>query len=288
MVLSEKIRLFNILLADDGTDNMRAAIQFLAELPHEKDCAVNALRVFTPTEGSEFSRIEAETQHTRNYLKSRHFHYRSELIQGNPSEIIIQHAESSKPDLVVLGSKATGKFAGLLGNVASDVVHSGKWPVLIAREPYTGLKKVLLVTDGSDASHITAQFLESFPMIPTTTVEILHVVQPVQVTYPIEPAGMAIATLSPEEEERMNQENIAEGEKILTTTHALLPSLPNVRTHLLVGDPVEQIVHFIKQEQIDLLVCGSRGIGNFAGWLLGSISRDLVRLAPCSVLVYRS
>ena len=80
MVLSEKIRLFNILLADDGTDNMRAAIQFLAELPHEKDCAVNALRVFTPTEGSEFSRIEAETQHTRNYLKSRHFHYRSELI----------------------------------------------------------------------------------------------------------------------------------------------------------------------------------------------------------------
>lgn len=288
MTITYKIHLFNILLADDGSEHMKAAIQFLAELPHEKECAVSALRVFTPTEGSEFSRLEAESQRTRNFLKSRHFFYTTELIQGNPSEIIIQHAEKTNPDLVVLGGRSTGRMGGLLGNVASDVVHSGKWPVLIAREPYTGLKKVLLVTDGSEASHNTADFLGNFPLQPDTQVEILHVVAPVQVTYPIEPAGMAIATISAEDEERMNQENLAKGQQILMQTKGLLPNEMNSKTTLLVGDPVDRILNFIKQEKIDLLVCGSRGVGNFTGWLLGSISRELVRHSPCSVLVFRS
>lgn len=288
MTITDKIHLFNILLADDGSEHMKAAIQFLAELPHEKECSVSALRVFTPTEGSEFSRLEAESQRTRNFLKSRHFFYTTELIQGNPSEIIIQHAEKTNPDLVVLGGRSTGRMGGLLGNVASDVVHSGKWPVLIAREPYTGLKKVLLVTDGSEASHNTADFLGKFPLQPDTQVEILHVVAPVQVTYPIEPAGMAIATISAEDEERMNQENLAKGQQILMQTKGLLPNEMNSKTTLLVGDPVDRILNFIKQEKIDLLVCGSRGVGNFTGWLLGSISRELVRHSPCSVLVFRS
>ena len=288
MATTEKINLFNILLADDGSENMKAAIQFLAEVPHHKECSVTALRVFTPTEGSEYARIEAESQRTRNLLKSRHFHYNSELIQGDPTELVLRQAEARKPDLVVLGGKATGRLGGLLGNVANAVVHGGKWPVLVARQPYNGLKRVLLVTDGSEASAHTAKFLNAFPLLPDTRVDVLHVVQPVQVTYPIEPAGMAIATISPEDEERINRENLEHGEAALEHTKGMLDNISGITTHLMMGDPVEQILSFLTSEKIDLLVCGSRGAGNLAGWLLGSISRELVRQAPCSVLVVRN
>lgn len=288
MTTLEKIELFNILLADDGTENMRAAIQFLADMPQGKPFSITSLRVFTPTEGSEFARVDAESQHTRNLLKSRHFHYTSEMVQGDPAPLILKHAEAHHPDLVVLGSKAVGKLGGLLGNVASDVVHGGKWPVLIARQPYNGCKRVLLATDGSEASGHTAAFLNHFPLHKGASLDILHVVPPVQVTYPIEPAGMAIAAISPEDEERINHDNLEHGAKILEAEKGMLPSFANITTHLMLGDPVEQILSFARAEQVDLLVCGSRGTGNLAGWLLGSISRDLVRRAPCSVLVVRN
>ena len=152
MIAPAKNRLLNILLADDGSLNIRPAIQMLADLPHDKNTRITALRAFTPIEGSEYSRVEAESEKTRNQLKSHHFHFQSILIQGYPTEMILKYAGENSPDLIVMGGKAAGVLGGLLGNVAANVVHSGRWPVLIVRGEYEGLRRVLLVTDGSAAS----------------------------------------------------------------------------------------------------------------------------------------
>lgn len=277
-----------ILLADDGTENMVAAIKFLADLPRGDDCSVTALRVFTPTEGSEYSRIEEEMNITRNYLKSRHFHFSTEAQLGDPANEIIRRAEALQPDLVVLGSKATGKFGGLLGNVATEVTHAGKWPVLIVKQPFQQLRKVLLAVDGSEYSQRTASYLNTFPLNDPCCLTVVHIVQPIQVTYPIEPAGMALAAVTPAEEERINNENLDIGKTMANQIARHLTSFNSVEIVVKLGDVVEEILAILKDGDYDLLVCGSRGHGNLSGWLLGSISRSLVQSATSSVLVFRS
>ncbi len=288
MVTSEKIKLQNILLADDGSPNMGPAIQLLTDLPYSSELMITSLRAFTPIEGSEYSRIESEAEKTRDLLISRHLHFRSELIQGYPSETIMNFALEHSPDLIVMGSKSVGNFGGFLGNVATNILHTGKWPVLIAREPYKGLKRILLVTDGSPASQYTCDYLGGFPLPQDANIEIMHVVTPVRITYPVEPAGLTMPTLSIEEEANLNQVNILHGQEYIEKAQSLIGNRKNVTSVLKLGDPMEQILSYIKETKIDLLVCGSRGTGNFTGWLLGSISRDLVRQAGCSVLVVRS
>ena len=42
-----------------------------------------------------------------------------------------------------------------------------------------------------------------------------------------------------------------------------------------------------RSKEADLLVVGSRGLGGFAGMLLGSVSQHLVAHASCPVVVIR-
>lgn len=289
MIAPAKNRLLNILLADDGSLEVKSAIQLLADLPHEPECKITALRVFTPLESSEHHRVEAEAEKTKDMLQNQHFLFQIELMMGYPSDTIIEYASEHSPDLIVMGAKGKGLLGGLLGSVASNVVHSGKWPVLIVKGPYSGLKRMLLVTDGSPASHYTGDYLGSFPLPPTTSLEVMHVIPSVKISYLVEPAGLVMPVFTPEDEAIQKQQNEILGNEILEracyelSLHGL-----NAKKVLRVGDSVEQIINYINTNQIDLLVCGSRGAGNFAGWFLGSISRELVLRSPCSVMVVRS
>lgn len=289
MIAPAKNRLLNILLADDGSLNARAAAHLLADLPHDSECLVTALRVFTPIEGAEYASVEAEAEKEKNLLKSRHLHFHMEMILGYPSEKIIEYANGHNPDLIVMGAKGTNLLGGLLGSVVANVVHSGRWPVLIVRPPYRGLKRILLVTDGSSSSQHTVDFLGSLQLPEKASVEVLYVLQPIRTTYVVEPYGVSAITLSTEDEFRVRHDEELNGKIMLDSVKDALAEhgLP-ASTVLLWGDPLTEIVRYAREQECDLIVCGSRGAGNLTGWLLGSVSRELVQRAPCSVLVVRS
>ncbi|MFQ1002407.1 universal stress protein [Modestobacter sp. SSW1-42] len=59
-----------------------------------------------------------------------------------------------------------------------------------------------------------------------------------------------------------------------------------VTCHVAYGSPVRRLL--ASAARADLLVVGSRGHGGFAGLLLGSVSDQVVRHAPCPVTVVRS
>lgn len=59
------------------------------------------------------------------------------------------------------------------------------------------------------------------------------------------------------------------------------------RSALVRGRPAEAIARFAAEEPLDLLVVASHGHGGLRHLVLGSVSEELVRAAPCPVLVFR-
>ncbi len=56
---------------------------------------------------------------------------------------------------------------------------------------------------------------------------------------------------------------------------------------ILGSNPARALQNTAKQENLDLIVVGSRGLGSTASILLGSVSRQVVTNAECSVLVVK-
>ncbi len=55
-----------------------------------------------------------------------------------------------------------------------------------------------------------------------------------------------------------------------------------------VGPPVEQILALTQREQVDLIVMGTRGRTGLARMVMGSVAEQVVRQAPCPVLMVKT
>lgn len=76
---------------------------------------------------------------------------------------------------------------------------------------------------------------------------------------------------------------LAEAETKIRDDH---PDL-NVATRLEEGRPSAIIVDAAQEEDVDLIVIGSRGMGGITGWVLGSTSRGVVDACTKPVLVVK-
>lgn len=57
-----------------------------------------------------------------------------------------------------------------------------------------------------------------------------------------------------------------------------------VTTELRGGDPAAEIVASAQENEADCIVIGSRGLGDFSGLLLGSVSHKVNHSAPCTCI----
>ena len=60
-----------------------------------------------------------------------------------------------------------------------------------------------------------------------------------------------------------------------------------LETDIVVGHPVEQIVHRAEADRVNLIVLGRRGVSRFERIIIGSTSEKVLRYAHCPVLVVR-
>ncbi|MDD4138202.1 MAG: universal stress protein [Methanoregula sp.] len=61
----------------------------------------------------------------------------------------------------------------------------------------------------------------------------------------------------------------------------------NLETVILEGKPAAEIVRCAAENKIDLIVIGTRGKRGLERLLLGSVAEQVIRMAPCKVLVVK-
>jgi nucleotide-binding universal stress UspA family protein len=75
------------------------------------------------------------------------------------------------------------------------------------------------------------------------------------------------------------------GQQLLESAHTQVGDTVVVETHLIEGPPAPAILRVAQEEGCDLIVIGSRGRGQIAGILLGSVSSTVAQRAHCPVLI---
>jgi nucleotide-binding universal stress UspA family protein len=282
-----------ILLADDGSEHARAAAALVSHLPLPPQCRVTVLRVFGSQQAAELGLLEESLARTCVILKEEGLQVDSELLLGSPAQKITEYAEEHKIDLIVLGAKGLRATLGiLLGGVAQQVVEYSSRPVLVVRTPFTGIQRVLLVIDGSANSQRALEYLGGFPFPVDIDLRVMHVLPP-----PPFPIAMALSATDrvlyeplavPEAvvAERAQEEEA--GNNLLAQAVEILHNYQRKAESVLKrGDAATEIIEYIKQEKVDLVVSGSRGLSQIRSWLMGSVSRKLVHYSDCSVLIVR-
>lgn len=76
-------------------------------------------------------------------------------------------------------------------------------------------------------------------------------------------------------------------DRVVAQAQALLGELPQLETEILEGPPAEAILRVAGVRKVDLIVMGTRGLGQLQGLLLGSQSQKVLTHAACPVLLVR-
>jgi len=288
----------NILLAADGSEHSVAAAELLASLPLPDSCKITGVYVLIPRHTQLATSFHNILNPIVNKLQGSCASIETKTLSGYPSEVLTKYAEQHKCDLTILGAKGLrGTFSILLGGVAQQVVEYSCCPVLIVRVPHKRLRQVLLVVDGSTHGQAAASYLGQFALPTSCQTHVLHVLPPAyQDDYYIQswPAGIdmihpvAIPDDLQEQLQQQSKNESEQGEKLLAQVAKDLSSHGvNAHTALQRGDAATKILQYIEENNIDLVVTGSRGLGKIQGWFLGSVSRKLAHYAKCSVLIVK-
>jgi len=137
-----------ILIATDGSDEAREAVDFGLELADEHAAQVVFVHVapavdVVPTSG--FGMTGAVPHELTEYdwspltdaralAEERGVDARTEMLRGETADEIVAYADTIDADLIVVGSRGHGTLASaLLGSVSRGVLREARRPVLIVR-----------------------------------------------------------------------------------------------------------------------------------------------------------
>ena len=138
----------NIVIATDGSENSQRAISCGVEIAKLSGATVHALYVVdTPSIISETWTAGKEMVHeliiregkkvlskVKKIIEDSGVEVKEVLLEGYPSEEIINFAENNNMDLIVMGTLGkTGLERFLVGSVAENVVRNSKVPVMVIR-----------------------------------------------------------------------------------------------------------------------------------------------------------
>lgn len=271
-----------ILYATDGSEGALEGARFLGALARTQ----KKVRVITVVSELSDSEGEHALSAARYALSASSVDAQYECRRGNPADQILAAAEEAPPDLIVVGTRGLGAVARFfLGSVAERVARHATCPVLIARPPVGPLRRILVGADGSACSEYAVRWLNQLPLPEPATIRLVTVLpSPTEI--------MRASRLAPlpltEDPAAFNHRVRAEAEERLDILAASLKSAGrSVETLVHEGHGAMGLLEAAESWPADLLVVGAHGMSAIDRFLLGSVSQQALRYAPCSVLVVK-
>jgi nucleotide-binding universal stress UspA family protein len=228
--------------------------------------------------------LEAQAQ----TLREQGYAVETRLAKGVAWYEVVEAARQSGADLVVTASHGRGAvLSSLLGGTAARIVEYAPCPVLVLRMSLMAedggrycplrfskaLDHVLFPTDFSEAARKAFEVLQGLAG-RIGRISLVHVNQRV-----------AWEHLAPEIAASYTEDD---ARRLGDMTEVLQGAgCRRVASQIAQGDPRKVLLEQAAQEDVSLVVMGTRGWGELPGMLLGSTAYSLVRRARAPVLLVR-
>jgi nucleotide-binding universal stress UspA family protein len=293
-----------VLVATDGSPSAEMAVDFVAGLawPEGSEIRVaEAIETGTAIFGGPWPAIavvqaeelEAELQRTagdnvnraRDRLQGPGREVAVEVLRGRPATAIIEAAKTFRADVIVLGSRGHGTIESmLLGSVSAEVVDHATVPVLVARG--RSAKRVVFAWDGSTSARAAADLLRAWPIFAGSRVRVVSVAD-VRMPWWAGMPGPETPELLPLYFDAANAARRSHDALASEMTAELRSAGLDATADRRDGDPATEVIASAQSTDADLIVLGTHGRTGLARLMLGSVARNVLQHAHCSVLVAR-
>ena len=208
-----------------------------------------------------------------------------EVFRGRAGSCIVEDATLFGADLIIIGSRGYGSIGSmLLGSVSAEVADHAPCPVLVARAPR--LTRIVLGTDGSDYALAAEEWLKRWPIFGQTAIEVTSV------AYVGAPwtSGLALSAYSGSAAEYAD----ADRQMVVDHEHAAEAAAQRLRSaglrataRVVEGDAAHELIRVAAADAADAIVIGTHGRTGLARLIMGSVARNVMLHAHCSVLIIR-
>lgn len=238
----------------------------------EEGYGVSAVRREMSRRGEQISALAVER------LREIGIPSRVVIMRGNPEFLISFAARKWPADLIIMRAHNRKDFRSrLLGSVAKSVIESAPCSVEVVRSGEkvdTNGFKVLLATDGSDASRAASEAIAQTSWPENTEVRVVSAVN--SMIYSLEELGL----IGGEATDRAHR-------AIGKAVHVLSGAPVRISAEVIAGNAARQIVARARHWGADVIVLGTNERRGLSRLLFGSTSAEVASRAHCSVRIIR-
>jgi len=278
----------NILVTIDFSESSSYVIENAIRLAKKFNSQITLMHVITDHHMSSKldkfidESVSSKLDKIASDIRAKEIDLRDSIIEhGVPFEKIIEEAQINDYNVIVAGSvKKTENESYKLGTTVEKLIRKNQIPIWVVKpEPIRSIKKILCPVDFSDASlralHNAISLAQSFE----AELSILHVYPSVSYS----PMWIEI--------------DYIQEKKLLKSTqdeefHVFLEQLDmkdvSYKKVTIEGVDHQEILKFIKGNDIDLLLIGTSGRTGLSRILMGSTTVKVTRELPCSFITTKA
>jgi len=285
-----------VLLATDGSKCAEEAAWFLSHLPHGEKLDLSVLtvlqipyggqRYLSPSAVSECVDRERASaaeayQRVKQMFEGANVSIQHISREGHRGQSIVEAANELAVDLTVVGARGHSVVRRLLLGSTSDYVATHSHSSVLVVRP-TGLRdehrpiRIALGHEDSDAARAAMQEFAETQWGNQSDVHIVSVVS-------------YVSAFLNEMIVEVDEIKEAATQSVTAAADQLRSAAPSVQAHLIESDHIgEGLIEFVEENQCDLVVVGETPHSALGRVILGSVSRFVLRHAPCSVWITRN